>query len=246
MYRVSADTTLEGQIQRVVAAPFDGFVAQSLIRPGDAVAEGAVLARLDDRDLRLELAAWRSRLKQYQTEFERSLAQHNRASVAVVQAQMEEAVSQITLMEHKIARTVITAPFEALVIQGDLSQSLGLAVKQGQELFRLAPLSSYRLVVFVDERDMADIRTGQKGNLVLAAHPEDIYPITVERITPVSVAGQGRNTFRVEAEVQGAGRELRPGMTGVAKIQIEDRLLIWIWTRRFVHWLRLQIWSWLP
>jgi multidrug resistance efflux pump len=159
---------------------------------------------------------------------------------------MEEATAQITLIQQKIDRATVKAPFDAVVVQGDLSQSLGLAIRQGHELFRLAPLSSYRLAVFVDERDIRDLRTGQVGHLVLSALPGQTHEIRIDRITPITTAGQGRNTFRVEAKLLNTPSALRPGMTGVAKVEIGERLLIWIWTRRFVHWLQLQIWSWWP
>ena len=39
---------------------------------------------------------------------------------------------------------------------------------------------------------------------------------------------------------------LRPGMGGVAKTSVEDRLLIRIWTDELIDWVRLAIWKWLP
>jgi len=50
-YRVAAKTVIEGAIQRVAAAPFDGFILQSFVRAGDTVHAGDVLCRLDDREL---------------------------------------------------------------------------------------------------------------------------------------------------------------------------------------------------
>ena len=49
-YRVSAKTVVEGAVQRVTAAPFDGYILQASVRAGDTVKEGDVLARLDDKE----------------------------------------------------------------------------------------------------------------------------------------------------------------------------------------------------
>jgi len=35
---------------------------------------------------------------------------------------------------------------------------------------------------------------------------------------------------------------MRPGMEGVAKISIDRRHLVWIWTRRLVNWVRMKLW----
>ncbi len=138
------------------------------------------------------------------------------------------------------------APFDGVVVSGDLSQSLGSPVERGEVIFQVAPLDGYRIIVEVDERDIADIVPGQRGQLVLSALPGRTFPLTLQRITPVSTPGKGRNRFRVEAHLDAPLAGLRPGMEGVAKVAIERRRLIWIWTHGLVDWLRLQAWSWLP
>ena len=53
-YSVSAPARVEGSIQRVLAAPANGFLKSNLVRPGDSVRQGQVLAELLDRDLQLD------------------------------------------------------------------------------------------------------------------------------------------------------------------------------------------------
>ena len=68
----------------------------------------------------------------------------------------------------------------------------------------------------------------------------------LKSITSVSTPQEGRNFFRVEAELDEAPAGVRPGMEGVGKIAAGERRLAWIWTRNFVNWLRLSLWAWLP
>ena len=170
----------------------------------------------------------------------------DRAEANIIRAQIDQAEAQIELLDEQIARSQLTAPYDALVVSGDLSQSIGAAVKRGQELFRIAPLDSYRVIVQVDEADIADVQVGQTGTLLMASLPGEPLPYSVERITPVAEARDGRNYFRVEARLQTTSDRLRPGMEGVAKIDVDRRLLIWIWTHRILDWARLNIWRWWP
>ena len=63
----------------------------------------------------------------------------------------------------------------------------------------------------------------------------------------MNTAREGRNFFRVEAQLDAAaGPRLRPGMEGVAKVQVEERRLISIWTRELGHWIRVKLWAWTP
>jgi hypothetical protein len=99
-------------------------------------------------------------------------------------------------------------------------------------------------VLDVDETQIGDISIAQKGSLVATSLPGETFALGVTKITPVSKAHDGRNTFRVEGELTSDVLALRPGMHGVAKIDIEPRHMVWIWTRAFLDWARLNLWRW--
>jgi RND family efflux transporter MFP subunit len=246
VHRVTAEATLEGRVQRAVVAGVDGYIAEATARAGDVVRRGHVLGRLDERDLRLEQQKWRARRGQLRREHREALAGHDRSQVNILAAKVGEAEAELALLDEHLARTRLVAPFDGIVVKGDLSQSLGSPVERGQVLFEVAPLDGYRIILKVDERDIADVETGRPGQLVLSALPGRTLPLTVERVTPVSVAEDGRNHFRVEARLDEPADSLRPGMEGIAKIEVGRRSLAWIWTHELADWLRLWAWSWLP
>jgi multidrug resistance efflux pump len=223
-----------------------GYILEARARAGDVVRKGDVLAALDDRDLRLERQKLLSQAAQQESERRQATAEGNRARARILEAQSGQVQAQLALVDEQIARTRLVAPFDAVVVKGDLSQSLGAAVERGNVLFELAPLDTYRVIMKVDERDIADVAVGQAGRLALASMPNEEISLEVDKITPVSVVSEGRNYFRVEAVAKGATDRLRPGMEGVGKIQVERRRLIWIWTHKLVHWLRMWVWSWWP
>ena len=245
-YRVSARTVVEGLAQRVAAAPFEGYIAESFVRAGDVVREGQVLARLDDRELKLEQARLGAERAQLRRKHRQALASQERAAMAVLSAQLNQVEAGLSLIADKLARTSLTAPFDGVVISGDLNPLLGTPVEQGKVLFQLAPLDSYRVILQVDERDIAHVKLGQRGQLTLSGMVSDRIPFAVEQVTPISTPQEGRNFFRVEAHLENTSERVRPGMEGVGKIAIGEQKLIWIWTHSLVDWLRLAVWKWLP
>lgn len=245
-FRVSADAVLEGRIERVVAAPQKGFLQSVHARPGDMVAAGAVLATLDDRDLRLEELKWSAKEEQVSKEFRAALAERERAKIGILSAQLDQAVAQRAIVEKQLARLNLQAPFAGVVVSGDFTRELGTPLERGQVLFKVAPLEDYRVILKVSEGDVADLREGQRGRLTLAAAPGEPLRLMVERITPVATAEASANYFRVEARLDNPPPFLRPGMQGIARVDIGSRQLIWIWTRSLVNWLRLKWWAWLP
>jgi len=245
-YRIGAEGVLEGASRRVVVAPFDGYVAAAERRAGDFVEAGEVLARLDDRELELERLKWASRLVQLRRKADESRASREDGRTRILAAQTDEARAELARIEERLARTLVTAPFDGLIVSGDLSQSLGEAASRGDVLFEIAPLERYRVLLEVDEEQIADVAVGQSGTLLLAAVPNEPIGFEVTKVTPVATAADGRNFFRVEGTLAETSDRLRPGMEGVGKVEIDQRHLIWIWTRSFRNWLRLWAWSWWP
>jgi multidrug resistance efflux pump len=245
-HRVTAKSVLEGEVQRAVVAPFDGFIRAAPVRAGDTVKAGDVLAALEDRDLILERLKWRAerdKLVQKQREVR---AKHDRTNLVILDSQIRQAEAQLALAEEKLLRARILAPLDGIVVSGDLSQMLGSPVEKGKTLFELAPLDSYRLIIHVDERDVRYVAMGQTGTVAFAGIPWTPLRMTLSKITPVTIAEEGRNSFRIEARLAELGPQLRPGMEGVAKVETGQRSLVWIWMRAVVEWLRLAAWKYLP
>jgi RND family efflux transporter MFP subunit len=244
--RITAPAVLEGTVQRAVTAPQDGYIAGAEVRAGDLVGEGQLLAALEDKSLRLEKVQWEGEREKHLREYSKALAERDRAQVRILGAQVEQAEARIALLTEQLARARLTAPFAGVVVSGDLSQSLGAPVSRGDVLFEIAPLDSYRVILKVDERDISQARVGQTGGLALAGLPGEPLSVRVEKITPVATTEEGRNLFRVEAALESASGALRPGMKGVAKIDVDERNLFWIWTHKLAYWVRLWWWSWWP
>ena len=246
-YTVHAHARIAGTVQRAIVAPFDGFIREAPVRAGDVVKQGDLLAALDDRDLVLERLRWVTERQVHAAEYDQALSAAKRADVVRLQSQVAQADAQIRLADEQLAHTRLTAPFDGLVVSGDLSQSIGAPVRRGDMLFEVAPLNDYRVEMKVPESQVADVNAGQSGELVVAALPDQVLALTVRQVTPVADAEDGQMTFRADAVLTGAEpARLRPGMEGVAKIEAGRARVVWIWTRSFQHWLRLATWSWLP
>ena len=159
-YRVSAKTVLEPIVQRAAAAPFDGYIREAPMRAGDLVHVNDVLCTLDDRELRLQRLRALSKFEEYQKEYHKAMAEREAAKAEILTAQMKQVQSEMALLDDQLAHTRVLSPFDGIVVSGDLSQSLGSPVEKGKVLFEIAPLDSYRIVLEVDERDIADVRVG--------------------------------------------------------------------------------------
>ena len=242
-YRLSTDARIETSLQHVIAAPYDGYIKSSQVRAGDNVTTDKALAYLDDRDLRLEKLKAISEKAKLDRQYQEAIAAYDRASIKIIAAQTAQINAELSLVESRLARATLYPPFDGLVISGDLSQRLGSAVSKGEQLFQVSPLNAFRVILLVPENRIADVQIGQQGSLFLSALPQQPISFTIDRLTPVISDVDGGSYFNVEASLLTGDIALQSGMEGIGKVVIGERKYADIWSRSFLEWLRLKLWS---
>ncbi len=242
--RVTANLVIEGHVRQVITSPFDGFVVKALVRPGDRVQQGQALLRLDDRELLLEQAKFRSERDQAAGKLRQAMSERDAPALALATAEVRQSEAQLALVEAKLMRAELLAPMDGLVISGDWVQQIGSPVETGKEMFEIATIDAYRVVLHVPDRDITRVQVSQHGLLRLAGQPHTSYGFKVSNVTAIAGVQDGDNGFRVEAVWDGAAPALNPGMQGVGKIEVGSSSLLTIWTRRSIDWLRLKFWTW--
>lgn len=247
-YVVSAPTRLEGRVQRSVTAPVDGYLRLVAARPGDPVQQGQVLVELDDRELGLTAQRLQAEVQRHEAAYAEALAKQDRLPLVMAAARVAESQAQLDLARQQLEQSRLVAPFDGYVVAGDLVQQLGAPVRKGAPLLTLSPTREVRVVLDVDQRDIARVQAGAGGQLMLAAWPDRSWPLVVDRVMPVALVRDGANVFEVEARLADtsptAAEALRPGLLGVARLQAGARPIAWQLSHRMLGWLRLQWWAW--
>ena len=249
-YKVAADAQLEGWVQRSLTAPIDGYILGAPLKAGHIAKKGQRLLSLNDQDLLLEKLKWTHQKSRIIKQHRQAMVNHDQSNTAILNAQIQQAQAQINLLDARLKRLHIIAPFDGIIVSGDWSQQLGAPVNKGDTLLEIAPLNHYRIILNVNERNIHGITTELTGKLMLTAQPNQSIPFRVINVTPVAVVTEGENRFRIEAEPLDRSTlpydSLRPGMRGTAKIDMGHRNLFWVWTHSFFDSARLWFWSWWP
>lgn len=243
-----APVKLEGSVQRVITAPGDSYLEKVHVRPGDVVKAGQVLIEFSSEDLLVERQRLMAEMGSRETASAEAMAKQELGALAVQASKVKESQAQLDLLDQRLARTRIVAPFDAVVIQGDLSNALGSATRKGDVLMTLAPALSFRAIVEIDESEIGEVHKGQEGAMVLTAMPYSTLPLRVKDVIPLAQVGEGRSYFEAEVELlpmrTGTG-DLRPGMRGIARLSSAPRARGLVWFEQSAVWLRLNWWRWI-
>ena len=242
-YRVEAPFILKTDDLAYIPSPFDGYIYAVNVKVGDAVDKDEPLLSLDISDLLLEESIAIANQNRYSREAEKARAQNALADMRVALALEAQAAARLNLVRYKIAHAKLKAPFTGIVVEGDLEELLGAPVKKGDVLFKVARIDKMYAELKVDERDIHEIANGATGEIAFVSRPDLKFPIGVVRIDPVAVTQEMENVFLLRAEFpQAVSRWWRPGMSGVAKVNVGKRNVLWIFTHRTIDFLRIFFW----
>jgi len=242
-YRPKSPFLLEAITLQVVPAPFDGYLKTVEVEVGQVVLGGSsVLGSLDTAELRLRLAASKAEKASYLTQASAARRDNETAKVQIAEANADKTQAQIDLLNYLIGRAKMVSPINGVVAKGDLKRKIGAPVKTGDVLFEISPVDSLRAELLVPEEDIFDIKVGQEGRLATASYPSQPIKFVVERINPVAEVVNQRNVFKVRVELLETFPWMRPGMEGIAKVNVGKRRYVWMWTRKITNWIRMKLW----
>jgi hypothetical protein len=243
-YRVDATANITTDETQILSAQFDGRIDRVSGTAGDWVADRQVLATMDTKDLQQQRKELEADVQKAETEINKSRAERRMADTDIAQARLNQALARRSRIDNNISEATIQAPFSGVIVEGESKELLGAPVKKGDKLFRIAKIEGFYVSLLVSEREMRHITPQAKGEFVLISNPDAVIAIRITSLIPIAkVNGQEGNQFLIKAELlEPPAQWWRPGMTGLARIEVGERNVAWILTHRLVDGLRLKLW----
>jgi HlyD family secretion protein len=123
-----------------------------------------------------------------------------------------------------LARTVISAPIDGVVIGRDVDRGQTVAASlEAPTVFTIAQdLRQMEVHANVDEADIGRIRLGQQASFTVDAYPSRAFAGTVMEIRKAPQLVQNVVTYIVVLSARNADLALLPGMTAVVRITVEE------------------------
>ncbi|MCH7344276.1 HlyD family efflux transporter periplasmic adaptor subunit [Pelomonas sp. CA6] len=148
-------------------APAAAEVQEVLVREGQAVAAGAVLARLRSPQLEAQLALAQARERDFAWQAtQQTLHPELQQRASVAKTQWAVAQEQVAALQQQAARLVLSAPFAGRAV--DLSEALraGTVVAEGERLLDLIAPQGVRGEAYVGEAALAGLKAGSPVRFV--------------------------------------------------------------------------------
>lgn len=205
-----------GEIEAVQAIELrpevSGRLTEILVREGRAVSQGTPLFRIDDAEIRAEVArltAERDLAAQALKRTTELYAQEasSQSEMELAEANFRSAEARLQLEQVRLARTTVSAPFSGIV--GERFVSVGDYVTTSSAMTTLQTFDPQRAVFDIPERYAQRVAVDQTVTFTVAA-TSATYEGIVDFVNPV--VQMPARTIEVKALVQNPNGELIPGM----------------------------------
>ncbi len=217
-YRVPCECQLQPIERRFVAAPYDGILEKSFVKIGDVVSQDQIIARLDGRQLRIELAGLEAQYEGAKRRRDSSLAVREIAQSQIARSEMNRFWSQIQLLNNRMKDLETRSPIGGVIVAGDMEKAQGAPLEMGQNLFEVAPLETMVAEIGIPESEIHYVHQGDAVALKINAFPYQSWAGKVQQIHPSAEIVDDQTVFIAEVEIDNSAGDLRPGMEGNAKI----------------------------
>jgi HlyD family secretion protein len=182
-------------------------------RAADLKARGFVSqAALDDAQRNLDVAESQLRAAKLQVQSNSPAG----SEFAVAQTALEQARASLAVAQAKLDETVIRAPVDGILIARAVEP--GNVVQPGKELMALAPAGEMQVVVQIDEKNLAQLKVGQKALGSADAYPRERFAAELVYINPGVDALRG--AVEVKLRVPDPPGYLRQDMTVSVDIEV--------------------------
>ncbi len=239
-YRVSSTATVVPKTRSFVVAPHTGVLRKTSARVGDVVQKGSLIAELDDRELRIDMAALLAQRDQTTKQRDVHRADGNIAEEQLAEYELARVIEQIRLTEHRLRCLAVVSPMDGVVLEGELEDISGVPVETGQLLAEIASLEQLWIEINVPEEEISEIRVGQTARVAFDAADGSVLEAEIVSISPSAQVRNGENVFVARVMIDNHDGLLRPGIRGNAKINSDDRPVAAVLLRQL--WRRVSRW----
>ncbi len=225
---VSAAGQAQAFARTLLAAEVEGPVTQVLVREGDYVRQGQVLARIDPERYAFELERAKAALERAEAQFaeltlfddeiEDPELRAERRRMARARSGLSEAEVAVREAELNVRRATVRAPFNGAV--ANLAVVPGERVQQRDSISEVVDLSRIRIEVQVLETEVPFLEEGREARVTLSAFPDTVLNGRVASINPV--VDPRTRTARVTVVLPNRASVVKPGM--YARVRIAARL----------------------
>jgi hypothetical protein len=251
---VDGDCAVQALNRAIVVPEISARIETVLVHEGEHVTKGQEIARLDTRRLKLELDGTEQEKLRYAADADRVRAAGDEAGAQVSMLEVKVLDQQVKKLQADIDSATLRSPIDGVVMTKDLELRAGEVLQQGAPFAEIDDLSAWQLHAEINERDIAAVEEAfqEKGPLdmtyILYSQSAHVLHARIDNRLQISASAYSRdkdNVFLVTIDNPPIPpdiiKDIRPGLTGRAKLELGREPLLITLARKFYRWCQFRM-----
>ncbi len=157
-------------------------------------------------------------------------------------AKLRRLQEEVRHLEEQRRKQSVSASVPGLVTTPRVREKVGQYLREGDLICVIEQPGGMEVEIALAEQDVARVQSGQSVHLKARALPFDTFVTRVERIAPAAGRGEVQSSITVYCPLDPSAAELRPEMTGHARIYTSQRRIGAILLDRILRYIRTEFW----
>jgi RND family efflux transporter MFP subunit len=242
--RVVGDASVSPAQSVLIQPEVEGVVQRVLVREGDAVTAGTVLANLTDWQYRAQLAAAQAKYETAISQMNRSLNSNDGGEAGIQKIQADYWASELARARERLEHTQLRSPINGVVATPHVEDFVGRKLMPGDTLAEVVDTSRAIVDVAIDEDDVLLLHPGEKASVKLDGFPTRTFHGVVTVVSPRSQVQGADRVFFARVAVPNPDGLIRDGMQGRGKVVTGWSPAGKVLFRRPAIWIWSKLWSW--
>jgi len=242
--RVDGDAVVAPQRQAEIQPETDGVVSKVLVREGQAVRAGQVVAEMEDWSAQSGVAEAQSRYQEALLEMNRALATDDGTTAGVQRVQAQYWKAELDRAREVLDKSQLRSPIDGVIATPHVEDFAGRKLGRGDSFAEVVDTSRAIVDVAADDDDAGLLRAGQYASVKLNSYPARTFHGEVEIVSPEAQRLHDSTVFYSRVAIPNPGGVIRAGMEGRGKIRVGWRPAGYVFFRVPFFWAYSKLWYW--
>jgi GAF domain-containing protein/multidrug resistance efflux pump len=224
-------------------SPSNGVIEEVWAVEGDTVQAGQAVARVHSIENEIRYREVEGELAKARRDEASLRSQGDMIAAQLVASDRNMLEAELMLLQRERNAATLTAPFAGVVLTPHLEERLGEHIRSGEVFCEIGSLDRLRIELSLPEKNWHELEIGQPMKLKFYTYAERTFQEEVARLAPAATRDEkDRPQFVATTFMDDPPAGLRPQMTGVGRVNLGNRTLLWHIVKPFRRFIARRWW----
>ena len=242
--RVDGDAVVAPLHRAQVQPQVEGVIQKVLVREGDRVTRGQLLAEMEPWEYRSAVAAAEAKYRTALLQTNRALSANDGSEAGIERVQADYWKSEVTRANQLLESTQMRSPIDGIVATPHVENLVGRRLQHGDSFAEIVDASRTVVDVAIDDTEATLLRAGETAAIKLNGFPTRTFRGNVSLVSPQGEAQGEHRVFFARVAISNPDNLLRTGMEGRGKVRVGWRPAGYVLLRGPLLWIYSKLWFW--